>query len=385
MRLVRLEVADWRNLPSATLDTDARFVVLHGDNAQGKTNLLEAVWTLATLRSFRESKLKRLVRHGCDAVRVDGTVVSELGRRRLRWARSHKPSPTRTLQLDGQNVRQLRDWFAVLRAVLFCPEHGAIIRGGPVERRSFVDRAAFTTRPSHLDVVRQYTRVLRHKAALLRSSGAPQASVEAWNAQLAVWGGQLAARRSTALADLAGPFVEAHRAIAGAHAGTASLRMRGVGKAGPGERLEASRVTEQLHEKLSAALDEERRQGRCLVGPHRDDLMVELDGHPARNFASQGQARSLVLSLKLAELGAARALGLSPLFLLDDLTSELDQSRMHRLMEVLADLDNQVWVTTTDPRWLGPLPGGDVAALRVAGGAVQTDSEAGEESSRMGE
>ncbi len=370
MRLVALEVSDWRNLPSARLDTDARFVVLHGDNAQGKTNLLEAAWTLANLRSFRETRQKRLIRHGQDATRIDGTVVGEAGRRRLRWGRSET---SRSLQVDGSNVRQLRDWFALLRAVLFCPEHSAIIRGGPDERRSFVDRAAFTTRPSHLDVVRQYAKVLRHKAALLRTGGGrPQ--VEAWNGQLAVLGGQLAARRSVALADLAAPFLEAHRAIAGDRAGVASLRMRGVGKAGRGERLDASTVAADLHDKLAEVLSDELRQGRCLVGPHRDDLVVELDGHPARNFASQGQARSLVLSLKLAELGAARTLGLSPLFLLDDLTSELDRGRMQRLMEVLADLDNQVWLTTTDPHWLGPLPGGDVAAYSVREGTVHAGS-----------
>jgi len=374
VRLVRLEVADWRNLSAATLETDARFVVLHGDNAQGKTNLLEAVWTLATLRSFRDSKVQRLVKHGCDATRVDGVASGDYGRRRLRWGRSNANTPSRTLQMDGQNIRQLRDWFAVLRAVLFCPQHSAIIRGGPVERRAFVDRAAFTMRPAHLDVVRQYSRVLRHKAALLRSSSPPKAQIEAWNAQLAVLGGRLAARRSEALADLTGPFVAAHAAIAGRAAGTARLRLRGVGRTEPEERLVAEAVAGVLAEKLAASLDEERRQGRCLVGPHRDDLVVELDGHLARNFASQGQARSLVLSLKLAELGAARAQGQSPLFLLDDLTSELDKGRMDRLMDVLADLDNQVWVTTTDPRWLGPLPGGDVASWQVVQGTVTPDS-----------
>ena len=371
MRLVNLEVADWRNVASARLDTDARFVVLHGDNAQGKTNLLEAVWTLSNLRSFRESRHQRLIRHGCDSVRIDGVVHGESGRRRLRWGRS---TASRTLQIDAQNVRQLRDWFAVLRAVLFCPEHSAIIRGGPVERRSFVDRAAFTTRPAHLDVVRQYARVLRHKAALLRTRGGGRVQVESWNSQLAILGGQLASRRAAALCDLSEPFVEAHRAIAGTQAGVATLRMRGLGQASPGERLDLTAVTEQFIEKLAVSLDEEMRQGRCLVGPHRDDLVVELDGHPARNFASQGQARSLVLALKLAELEAARRKGLAPLFLLDDLTSELDRSRMVRLMEVLADLDNQVWLTTTDPRWLGPLPGGDVVSYQVVAGRVESTS-----------
>ncbi len=367
MRLTSLEVTDWRNLASARLDTEARFVVLHGDNAQGKTNLLEAVWTLANLRSFRETRHRRLIRHGCETTGVIGTVQGDSGRRRLKWVRS---AAGRTLQIDGQNVRQLRDWFAVLRAVLFCPEHSTIIRGGPVERRSFVDRAAFTTRPAHLDLVRQYGRVLRHKAALLRSRRGGRVQIESWNSQLAALGGQLAARRTTALSELAQPFVDAYRAIAGRQAGVATLRMQGMGRADPGERLDPEAVTARFMDRLAESLDDELRQGRCLVGPHRDDLVVELDGHPARNFASQGQARSLVLALKLAELGAARALGLSPLFLLDDLTSELDRGRMHRLMDVLADLDNQVWLTTTDPHWLGPVSGGDVAAYTVLAGQV---------------
>jgi len=375
VRLESLEVTDWRNLASARLNTEARFVVLHGDNAQGKTNLLEAVWTLANLRSFRESRHQRLIRHGCDATRIVGTVQGDSGRRRLKWGRS---AAGRTLQIDTRNVRQLRDWFAVLRAVLFCPEHSTIIRGGPVERRSFVDRAAFTTRPAHLDVVRQYSKVLRHKAALLRSRRGGRTQIESWNSQLAALGGQLAARRATALSELAQPFVDAYRAIAGLQAGVATLRMQGIGRAGPGERLDPEVVRAGFAEKLAGSLEEELRQARCLVGPHRDDLVVELDGHPARNFASQGQARSLVLALKLAELGAARSLGLSPLFLLDDLTSELDRGRMRRLMDVLADLDNQVWLTTTDPHWLGPVAGGDVAAYAVVAGQVASRSTAEE-------
>lgn len=370
MRIAALELVDWRNFNHASLSTDARFVVLHGDNAQGKTNLLESAWVLATLRSFRETRQARLVRHGESTARVDGVVVGESGRRRLTFERVSKG---RTIRVDGQRVRALEDWFALLRAVLFCPEHSAIIRGAPVERRTFVDRAAFTMRPAHLDVVRAYLKALRHKAALLRAPGpSPSvAMVRTWNTQLSVLGARLAVRRSEALAELSGPFIGAYQAIAGPTAGVARLRMTGVGRAASGERLQQSTVEQALSDRLESSLDEERRQSRCLVGPHRDDLVIEIDGHPARSFASQGQARSLVLSLKLAELESSRRHGLSPLFLLDDLTSELDRGRMNRLMDVLADLDNQVWMTTTDPRWLGPLPGGDVCSVRVERGAVE--------------
>jgi len=381
VRIAALELVDWRNFAHVRLQTDARFVVLHGDNAQGKTNLLEAAWVLATLRSFREARQARLVRHGEDLARIDGVVLGESGRRRLTFERISKG---RQIRVDGQRVGALVDWFALLRAVLFCPEHGAIIRGGPVERRTFVDRAAFTMRPAHLDVVREYLRALKHKAALLRGPGpaASVAMVRTWNEQLSVLGARLAVRRSEAMADLSQPFADAYKAIGGPGAGLARLRMTGVGRAAPGERLQQSIVAQALSDRLEAALPEERSQGRCLTGPHRDDLVIDIDGHSARAFASQGQARSLVLALKLAELESSRRHGLSPLFLLDDLTSELDRGRMGRLMDVLADLDNQVWVTTTDPRWLGPLPGGDVCSVHVVGGAVRVGRHAGDDISK---
>lgn len=368
MRLTHLALVDWRNIAAQSLDTDARFVVLHGDNGQGKTNLLEAVWMLATLRSFRESRPARLVRHGAQTARLEGTVTGLSGRRKLGWTRE---DGRRKLWVDGQSTADLEAWFSVLRAVLFCPEHIGIVREGPDQRRAFLDRAAFTTRPSHLDVVRRYRRVLRHKAALLRGPGTPpKAQVATWNLQLTQMGAELAVRRADVLSKLAGPFSASYRAIAGHRAGTPTLRTQGVGRVRAGESLDRAQVASALADKLDASIDEELRQGRCLVGPHRDELVIELDGHVARRFASQGQARSLVLALKLAELAAARSGGATPLFLLDDLTSELDRGRMSRLMELLTGLDHQVWLTTTDPRWLGPLSGGDVWVHQLDSGAV---------------
>ena len=112
----------------------------------------------------------------------------------------------------------------------------------------------------------------------------------------------------------------------------------------------------RIEEKLAGTRSEELRRQMVLVGPQRDDLMMELDGKSARNFASQGQARSLVLAFKLAELQAAQGRGDHPVFLLDDLTSELDRGRMNRLIGILGELEGQVWMSTTDPKWLGPLP-----------------------------
>ena len=363
MRLVELAAADWRNVAAARLDTDARFVVLHGDNAQGKTNLLEAVWTLANLKSFRETRQRRLIRDGADTARVQGRVVGLAGRRTLLWSRTR--AGARGLKLDERPVSDLSEWFAVLRAILFCPEHSAIVRGEPAERRNFVDRAAFTARPDHLEVVRQYRRVVQHKAAVLRSPVVDPVLLATHSDQLAALGAVLIERRRAILAELAGPTQALHKAIAGTD--DVSLRLRSVA----GEAPDRAAVEAALREAMARAEPDERRRGLVLVGPHRDDLDLRINGREARRFASQGQVRSLVLALKLAELEAARVRGEAPLFLLDDLTSELDQRRMARLIELLSDLDNQVWVTTTDPGWLGPLPADRTRLVRVAGGAVQ--------------
>lgn len=367
MRLRSLALTDWRNAASTQLDTDARVVVLHGENAQGKTNLLEAVWLLATLRSFRDNRPGRLIREGCEEARVEGLVDGDSGQRRLSWRRTEA---ARQLQIDGAPAARLSEWFALLRAVLFCPEHAGIVRGEPADRRSFLDRAAFTAQPSHLELINDYGRILKQKGALLRGRGADPALLDAWDASLTRVGARVAVRRQAVLDELAGPFAEAHAGIAGGRATGLSLQVRGVGE----EARDEAQVAERLAAALRRARPEELRRGTVLCGPHRDDLYIELEGRDARRYASQGQARSLVLALKLAELEAARRRGQSPLFLLDDLTGELDQRRMARLVERLGALPGQVWITTTDPAWLGPLPAGNTALVRLVEGVARREA-----------
>lgn len=367
MRLVELRLQDWRNVTQARIDTDARFVVLAGENAQGKTNILESAWVLATLRSFREGRVARLVRHGADSASVTGTVIGRSGRRRMEWRRD--AAGRRSLALDEQGCHDLSAWFQVLRAVLFCPEHIAVVRGEPSERRRFVDRAAFTAAPAHLETVQAYRRALKQKAAALKLPRVDPALVATFDAQLIEHGARMARRRVEVLAELEGPFGEMHGVIAGG--GEVRLAMRGVGGAAhAGEDTARGAIAQELER----VRPDELRRRRVLAGPHRDDLDIRLNGRSARAFASQGQARSIVLSLKLAELEAARRRGDAPLFLLDDLTSELDRGRMNRLVDLLADLPNQVWITTTDPAHLGPLPSGGTRVVRVRAGAVEGDA-----------
>ncbi|MEL6342274.1 MAG: DNA replication/repair protein RecF [Myxococcota bacterium] len=360
MRLTRLSVSHWRNLPAATVVADARFIILHGDNAQGKTNLLEAVYVLAALRSFREHRPQRLIQHGHKETRIDGLVHGTSGSRRLQWR--YGPNGRKIL-LDGSPPSALRDWFAPIRAILFCPEHTSIVRGGPTERRRFIDRARFTAQPAYLDLVREYQRAIKQKGALLRAPRrASDAELDVWDEQIADLGVRMAQQRLMIIDELRGPFQEMVAEISGKD--KVDLVMHGVGIPGvtPGS----------LRDRLQQARRDERRRKMILIGPHRDDVGIRLNGRPARQYASQGQARSIVLALKLAELVAAKRRNEAPLFLLDDLTSELDQRRRRKLVEILGGMESQVWITTTDPRYLGPLPDARTQPWRVAEGAVRS-------------
>lgn len=362
MRLVQLRTAAFRNLGDVDLSTDARFVVVHGPNAQGKTNLLEAVWLLATLKPLRGHRTRDLVRWGADEAAVAGEVRSPSGTRGLRVDLG---GARRTVELDGSPTRDLGEYFAWIRAIAFQPADGAIVTEGPDMRRGWLDRAAFTAHPRHLDRVRGYRRVLAQKAALLRGPGRPDtALLDVLDGQLAQAGAELVEARVAMLRELAPHVRTLHRAIAGIEVDV-GLRYR---TEATGDGVAAR--TEALATRMAAARSDEVRRQRTLVGPHKDEIRLTLDGHAARHFGSRGQVRSLVLSMKLAELVAARARGEQPLFLLDDLSSELDRARTARLVEQLVALDAQVWVSTTDPDHLGALPAGEVLHVALEDGVA---------------
>lgn len=360
MKLTELRVEDWRNVESAELECDARFVVFHGPNAQGKTNLLEAVYALATLKSFRTRRNRELIRWGAERARVrgvidDGDLARDLSLEVLPKSRQGR--------IDGKPPSMLADYFEGIRAVLFAPEDTALVRGEPALRRAFVDRAAFTASATFLEIAQTHKRLLDQRAALLRGFPVDRDLLTIFDGRLAQAGAQLVIRRRRLVAELA-EFTELHDRISG-H-GEATLAYRSC--------LPEGEDLGELAAAYLAALERTREssieRGTNLVGPQRDDLELKLDGKPARAFASQGQTRSLVLALKLAELLAARARGARPLFLLDDLSSELDRLRRGRLVELVGDLDLQCFVTTTEPDVVRAGTSAEVRAYEVEEGRV---------------
>lgn len=355
-----MQAVGFRNLEPFDIGSDAAFVVVHGPNAQGKTNLLEAVYLLATLKPLRARRNSELVRFGQEDAVVAGSLksTSMSQRYKLRLGKAG-----RQLELDGQKASQ-DAWFETIRAIAFTPNDAEIVLGGPTERRAWLDRAAFTKSPIHLAVVRRYRRCVQQKVAALKA-GANDALLDTLDEQLALAGEQLVQRRLDLLEELQPRLRDLYGQIAGDVGEELALRYQ----SGSLANLSAPLVP-QLMERFRRARSEERRRRSCLAGPHRDEVMVTIGGKPARAFGSRGQIRSVVLTMKLAELVAARDRGEVPLFLVDDLSSELDASRTARLVDILGELRAQVWISTTDPSLLERLPRDDARFFQVGKGVI---------------
>jgi DNA replication and repair protein RecF len=364
LRLVSLSLRDFRNLAEVEIRPSARTTILVGANGQGKTNLLEAVHTLATLKPIRPARLAELIRLGAPAATVAGDFEGPGGLRRVAV---RIDGAGRTAYLDGKPQERLEDYFEGRAAVCFAPDDLLLVKGGPEGRRRFLDRAAFNRWPAVLGEARDYVRALRARNAALRG-GDPRVE-ESFRGPLVGAGARLLVRRRELVRELASRVSAAFARISGPGAPAAGLVYRPAGGLSldgtPGE------VAERLAGLVAQRTRRDRERGYSSVGPHMDELSLTLDGRGARAFASQGQQRALVLALKVAEIENLRAaLGRPPLLLLDDVSSELDPEKNRFLLDYLAALPAQAFLTTTDRRLVELAAGPQTVFLEVRGGAV---------------
>jgi DNA replication and repair protein RecF len=365
MRLLRLAIRDFRNLAAVELQPSPRATILLGENGQGKTNLLEAVFLLTTLKPLRAARVAELVRFGEARAQVAGDFDGPGGVRR---AAVQVEAGGRAAFLDGKPQDRLDAYFDGLAAVCFAPDDLLLVKGGPEGRRRFLDRAAFNRWPAVLGEAREFVRALRARNAALRT--APPDVEASFRAPLVRAGARLVVRRRALVAELAPRLAAAFAEISGPGAPAALLAYR------PSAGLPAEGTEEELADRLAAALaarlERDRERGFTSAGPHMDDVSLALDGRGARAYGSQGQQRALVLALKVAEIENLRAaLGRPPLLLLDDVSSELDPAKNRYLLGYLAGLPAQVFLTSTDRRLLEPAAGPESAFFRVEKGVVE--------------
>ena len=366
MIIERLELVDYRNYRSASFDLTGGTTLVIGDNGQGKTNLAEALAFLASLSSFRGAPTEALVRVGAEAAIVRATLRDDDGRESLIEAELALAGRGR-VQVNKQRLARTRDLLGVVRVTVFSPDDLAVIKGGPGDRRRFMDDALIALATKYDALRLELDRIIKQRNTLLRQIGGvgrrsggldaeESSTLDVWDAKLTETGEQFGRARA-ALVDQSRPHVAAaYQELAGA---PTPIEMsyepawRSAGLAGA----------------LAAARADDLRRSVSTVGPHRDELELRIAGLSARTHASQGEQRTLALALRLGvhRLVAERT-GSAPVLVLDDVLSELD---VHRATALLRSLPaGQIVITTA-----GPVP--SVATpnrvIRIAGGAVVDD------------
>jgi DNA replication and repair protein RecF len=367
VRLLHLSLKDFRNLERVEIAPSARATIAVGPNGQGKTNLLESVFYLATLKPLRASRLTELVRFGAERARVTGRFLLGGAEREIAVEIAQG---MRQAFVDGKKASSLEEYFGGVAVVAFTPDDLEVVKGGPEGRRQFLDRAVFNRFPAYLRESRAYARALKARNRLLKERAAP-AYLESWDETLASTGSRLWTRRRALLSELATRAVAAF-AIIGRTAEPPSFTYVPAHLSEELATADEPTLARALREALVLRRGRDLERGFTSVGPHADDLEIRLGERLARAFGSQGQQRALVLGWKIAEIeNLSAALGFLPLLLLDDVSSELDPERNAYLMGYLAQSGAQVFLTTTDPGLVRGAAGSDSLWYRVREGTMQ--------------
>jgi DNA replication and repair protein RecF len=373
LHVARLALRDWRNYDAAALALPPAGLALVGDNGQGKTNVLEALYYLNLFRSVRAARDRELVRFGAPAFHVSAEVEGS-PRHCLRVGVGYESASQRKkVTLDGVEVTRLSDAVGAVPSVLLSPDDVQLVRGAPGERRRYLDVALSLTDRRYLHALQRYRHALAQRNAALRAAlgridDAALASAAVFEPTLAESGALLLARRQ-AWVERAAPRYDALLAAIGERA-PVKLALR---RFGAGETDEAA-LSRALADSLASHRASDARRGTTHGGPHRDDVQLLLDGRDLRSFGSAGQQRSAALALRVLEAELLRdGLGVAPLLLLDDPFAELDAGRAARILALLGDRElGQVVLAVPRgedvPRALGHL-----ATVPVHGGALHAD------------
>lgn len=385
MFLQSIQLRAFRNYREQYIDFTAPKTILLGNNAQGKSNLLEAVELLATLRSHRMARDKELVCDGEEIAQIKASLERQTGISDL--ALTLRRNGRRTVNLNGENLRRQTDFLGVLNAVEFSSLDLELVRGGPEGRRHWLDTLLVQLEPVYAYILQQYNQVLRQRNAFLKNIAAtnhtsPRLTQNSalstqnseqlgiWDAQLVTTGTRVIRRRERAIQRLAPIAAKWHASISGS---TEALEIKYAPNVQTVEN-QSEQVQQAFLDKIQQRVIPELRQGTTLVGPHRDEVELTINQTPARQYGSQGQQRTLVLALKLAELQLIEeVVGEPPLLLLDDVLAELDPYRQNQLLDAIQDRF-QTLITTThlgsfDSQWLN-----SSQILSVHSGKIYTQS-----------
>jgi len=347
MRVTSLMLQDFRNLQELSLQPSPGVNIIYGENAQGKTNILESLSYLSLIASFRAAYDRELVRFGAPAAFLDAAVFAD-GREQKLSIRIPFSGGRREIQINHVKVPRKADAAGLLKCVLFCPEDLDLIRGAAAKRRRFLDDAISQLWPNYISLIGEYHRIYQHKSRILkdyREYPAMLDTLDDFTAQLLRVAANIIPYRARFVRMLETFAAEEHAAISGGRE-ELTLSYQTVSTVKDPE-LSPPEIYDLLWEHYVSHRGAELATGSLLTGPHKDDLQVFVDGLPAKTYASQGQTRTAVLSLKLAQRALYfKETGEYPVLLFDDVLSELDRGRQEY---VLRGIDRgQVFITTCE-------------------------------------
>ncbi len=357
-----IEVKNFRNIETAQVEFSDGVNLLHGDNAQGKTNLLEAIYFTALGKSFRPAKEAELIRFGEGSATLVNRFRDSVRDQTLSF-KLFAGKSRRIVEQNGMKVGKMSEMVGSFRVVLFCPEHLSLVQGGPELRRNYLNVALSQLRPMYLQSLQRYNRILKERNALIKRAPDDMATFRAtepmWSAQLAHEAAVITTHRARyvsqvceqvglSFADMMSKYESGTELPELTYLPTLGSDWLAA-NADPALFTDTDRLERRYLELLSTRHDREIGAGATLWGTHKDDIRIDINGRPARLYASQGQQRSLALAMKLAEgwISAYESAGDMPVFLFDDVLSELDARRREYLVGEMQG--RQVIMTACDP------------------------------------
>ena len=355
MHLARLRLRDFRNYTRLDADFSPGFHLLLGDNAQGKTNILEAIYLMATLRSFRGVGGAQMIRHAQKGYFAGGQVVGQ-GEHEVKMYWSARE---RKLSLDGRPVKKLTDYLGTLRTVVFCTEDLQLVKATARVRRRFLDLLLSQTQPGYLPLLQRYMIAVRSRNALLKQHNAAEATLDSFSRELVKLGEEIIRHR---------------RELVPKFSPLARLAYRRISNDAEELRIEYQPgVKKDFAVELAQSRPRERSYRTTLVGPHRDELLLLLNEKSAAQFGSEGQKRTLAIALKMAQAEYLTGIhGSAPVLLIDDVMGELDAKRRAGflpLLERARETSGQVFMTATEANWPREL-GRELQRWQVANGSL---------------
>ena len=348
MRLSNIALRNFRNYEDLKLDFAPGVNLIVGDNAQGKTNLLEAIAYLGSGKSFRAQKTGEMVRFSADFADLEGTVFSQEREQTLRWVLFSGSRP-RQIWRNGAKKKTAAEISGVMSTVLFCPEDLMVLKSGAAARRRLGDSALCQLRPNYDAALTEYNRILDQKSRILKDRFENPAVLEIlpeYNTRLCQVGALLISYRARFYESLGRLAADYHSQFSGG-AEDFSLEYR-TGSTVSDPFAPVKELTQALLSHLDAHYRAELDTGQCLTGPHKDDFAVSLSGIDLKAYGSQGQTRTAAISLKLAQRELMkRESGEEPVLLLDDVLSELDPGRQDFVLNTI--VSGQVFITCCEP------------------------------------